>query len=104
LTLFVRCECFIGRLVDADGDPDNGVQPECTVSDRVPDIRAGTIDFVVPECAKNGNAPPCWTLVAPPADVDCPADSHVLDINRGGDPPPANAHVAVECSVCADCP
>jgi hypothetical protein len=97
----LRANCLTGTLVDADRDPDNGVQPECAVSESVPNgAGTGTVDSVVPACASNGNSSPCWALVAPTANVSCPANSSVLEINRGGVIPPANTRVSIECSIC----
>jgi hypothetical protein len=94
--------CLTGTLLDADRDPSNGVQPECAVSDHVPNASGtGTVGSAVAECAKNGNTPPCWALVPPAASVSCPANSNVLEINRGGETPPANTRVTVECLICA---
>jgi hypothetical protein len=96
-----RADCVVGTLVDRDRDPSNGVQPDCAVFDQVPNgAGTGTVDSTVPACADNGNAPPCYVLRAPIAMENCPANSNVIRIDRGGITPPANIRFMVECSIC----
>src|SRR4030095_9882026 len=66
-----------GPFADKDRNPSNGVQPACTVIDRVPRPVAAPIDTPVPACTENGNVAPCWMFATTPA---CTAGSSQLTV------------------------
>ena len=101
LSQLIGPKCIVGTLWDKDGDPANGVQPDCAVIDHEPNgSGTATLDRVVPACADNGNTPPCFSLRAPMGMENCPANSNVVQINRGGVTPPNNLRNSVSCSIC----
>jgi hypothetical protein len=93
-------KCVFGTLADRNRDPSDGVQPDCTVIDRMPQSGTTTTASAVPACTDNLGTPPCWTLRAPTATEGCPDGSHVLEIDRGGVAPEWNTEVELECQVC----
>jgi hypothetical protein len=66
--------CLQGNLYDSDGDPSNGVQPECVISARYADGSERVL-FACDDAAAPGDAP-CYVMEQ---DIDtCPdTDSHL---------------------------
>ena len=68
-------------------------QPDCLVGEVVPGAKEPTL---FPNCASAGNKP-CWTAVAAPA---CSASGLELQIDRKGQPEPAEATLSIKCRTC----
>jgi hypothetical protein len=101
LSQLIGPKCIVGRLWDKD-IATAGVQPDCTVIDHVPAASGtGTVDTPVLSCDENPGVTPCWRLVAPGA-MMCPADSNVVNIDRGTTPAADNLRNSVACAICID--
>jgi hypothetical protein len=101
LSYLMAPRCIPGPFVDANRDASDGVQPDCTVIDRLPRASGAPLDTPVPACAGNGNIAPCWSLRAPFASESCAAGEQVLQIDRGGVMSPDELLVLVKCATCA---
>ncbi|MEO8549186.1 MAG: hypothetical protein ABI678_04415, partial [Kofleriaceae bacterium] len=93
--------CIDGHLADADGDPSNGIQYDCSVSDVQNFGKANQSETVLPECnnlttpASSSNTP-CWAIESDP--MQCVGgDKLILKIERGGTLPPDNTHTISYC-------
>jgi hypothetical protein len=71
----------------------SGGQPDCLVGEVVPGAKEPTL---FPNCAVAGNKP-CWKAVASPS---CSASGLELQIDRKGQPEPAEATVSIKCRTC----
>lgn len=88
--------CIDARLIDTDPAM-AGVQPECTVVDRLPN-GADFDETVIPECGKGG--PPCWRLqAAGEGGNTCPNQPRV-QVDRGGREATPGTLQAVKCRTC----
>jgi hypothetical protein len=90
--------CITAKL--ADTRPEQGVQADCQVIDRVP-AGTGYKDDPIPPCSSNtrsqGGA--CWKLTVDPS---C-ADSHYkMDVDRGNTMAPQGTQQAIKCLTCAN--
>ena len=101
LSQLIGPKCIVGTVWDKD-PATAGTQADCAVIDHVPNASGSgpTVDTTVQACADNGNSPPCWRLRAPAAMEACPANSQVVEINRGTVTPPDNLRNSVSCSIC----
>jgi hypothetical protein len=86
-------KCVSGTLVQKNG------QPDCSVVDHAFNDQGVQIDSVVPSCASNGNAAPCWALNDDA--MNCP-NAKVLAVNRSGQTLPSDLNSSVSCSLCID--
>ena len=101
LSQLIGPKCVVGQLWDKDADPMNGVQPDCAVVDHVPAASGtNTVDSTVVECDANPGVFPCWRLRAPMGMENCPANSNVVQIDRGGVQPADNLRNSVSCAIC----
>ncbi len=91
--------CVPELVADKDGNPSNGVQPDCTLTDSIPQSNGTIKNTALSACADNGNTPPCWSLRAAAAGECAAGYGRVLQIDRAA-PPPANALVSISCSLC----
>jgi hypothetical protein len=95
-------QCVQGQLVDKDGDPTNGLQPDCTVVDHAYDAMGNTIDTVIPSCDDSPTAPKCWKLVDDA--TKCPSTAampqKVLTFVPPPDPTQSNLNASVSCAIC----
>jgi hypothetical protein len=98
LSALIGPSCITGTVANRPGSS----TPDCTVTEVSPDPSDPTknIQAVIPACADNGNAAPCWSLDPPGAMSSCAAGSHVVNINRGGQMAPDNTRNIVGCSMC----
>jgi hypothetical protein len=78
----------------ADTKPEVGVQPDCSVVDRVP-VGAGFADQVVRPCSAGGT--PCWKVTP----ANCKASGFKIEVDRGGSFPPQGTQQVVRCLTCA---
>lgn len=87
--------CVDALLVD--GNPQTpDMDPECTVTDRVP-IPNGYRDTPLPRCAAGGRRP-CWSLVGDPI---CTISGYRIDVDRAGAMPEPGLIQSVKCLTCA---
>jgi hypothetical protein len=94
--MLLKPPCIQGTLRDADLTT-LALDPECQVTDHLGDDQSGPIDVALPACARNGNSPPCWSLVD---DADhCPG-AKTLAVNRGTVMPPSGLNTDVSCALC----
>jgi hypothetical protein len=104
LSQIIEPGCVQGRLADKDGDPTNGVQPDCTVSDRSFDDQGNLVETPVPACADQPGAPRCWKLDPPHAGGRCSGVTDVpvsvLDFVPAPDPSVSSLDAAISCVVC----
>lgn len=93
--------CIAERLIDTD-DKAAGIQPECSVVDRVPNSVAGGFeDKVIPACGAGG-ATPCWRLQAPGAEGNmCKSGEARIQVDRGGKEAVPGTLQSVKCRTCA---
>ncbi len=85
--------CIGGPLFDTDeGTP--GIQPDCQVSDDLPQGN-GSRKQPVPSCTVSGGAKPCWKLRSAP---ECPTSGVIFELDRASDAfPPAGTIVSIRC-------
>jgi hypothetical protein len=91
----IKPKCIAGLIQqDANG------QPACTVTNEV--TNAGvTADVVVPSCASQPGATPCWTLSPPDLTNNCPAGTQGLTVGTDpNNPNPDSLDSLVECATC----
>jgi len=95
-------KCVQGQLVDEDGDPSNGLQPDCSVVEHSYDAQGNVTDTVIPSCDDAPGAPKCFKLADDPA--NCPstpaAPEKVLTFVPPPDPTVSNLNASVSCVVC----
>ncbi len=93
--------CIKERLIDTDPMA-AGLQPECTVVDRVINSATGVPkDEVIPSCGA-GVAPPCWRMQAPGADGNtCSAGESRVAVDRAGKDATPGTVQGVKCRTCA---
>jgi hypothetical protein len=100
----LKPQCVQGRLADKDGDPSNGVQPDCSVVDHAfsNDTPPQEIDTVVPSCLDAPSAPKCWKLVDDanncPSTPDAP--QKVLAFVPTPDAGVSDLNASVSCALC----
>jgi hypothetical protein len=95
LSALIGPSCITGKIANRP----NTQTPDCTVTQSTPDMSGGTQQSVIPNCADNGGATPCWTLQSA-AGMNCPNGSQIVKIDRGGQMAPDNTRNAVDCSMC----
>jgi hypothetical protein len=95
LSVLLGPSCFTGKVANRPGTD----RADCTVTQSSPGESGKTVEAVIAACADNGNTPPCWSL-ASAAGTTCPANSQLIQINRGGQMAPANTRNSVQCSMC----
>jgi hypothetical protein len=91
----IKPKCIAGVIQqDANG------QPTCTVTNEV--MKGGvTTDVVVPSCAAQPGAAPCWTLSPPDMTNNCPAGTQGLTVSTDpNNPNPDSLDSLVECATC----
>jgi hypothetical protein len=86
--------CVSGPFAGGDG----GAPTACRVVDRTPRSDGSRSEVLLPSCADNANAAPCWTLMD---DASGCLDGKRLSINRGAVTPPADLTTAFTCAACA---
>lgn len=89
--------CIGGQLMDMDLQKP-GVQADCQVVDRVPmqGTATGYQDTPLPNCALNGNRPPCWDLAQ---DSMCEF-GYKVSVNRGGMMAKQGTQQSIQCATC----
>ncbi|HZL20323.1 MAG TPA: vWA domain-containing protein [Polyangia bacterium] len=95
LVQLIKPKCIAGTI-----QQDESGQPDCTVTNRV--INGGvTQNIVVPACAAQPGAAPCWTLSPPDATNNCPAGAQGLTVSTDpNNPNPDSLNSLVECATC----
>jgi hypothetical protein len=92
---------------DLDGNPANGVQLDCQVSDVVAKGTDQEQSFVIPRCEMTGptmpvtTTIPCWWVEEDPMTCSSTATSLILHVERGGTEPDDTTVVA-RCVACED--
>lgn len=87
------CLSFVPR--DRDGDPGNGLQPDCVIAESMLDERgARGPEYILPPCGPSETAA-CWRL--DPAPDRCPQSGYAIAIDRQGLPTPAGAVLSTRC-------
>jgi hypothetical protein len=82
--------CVTGFILDSQGQPWNENSPtdipRCTVVDHTTNPQGTVIDTTLPACpdmASRTGATQCWYLTPPAQATSCPANSHIMQFNRG---------------------
>jgi len=90
--------CIDADLADKDGDPSNGVQPDCQFSYVTDPNEVTESEQVLPECNAGISNKPCWHLIEDLA--NCTTSSHHLSVavERDTEPPP-NTYIRGGCVV-----
>jgi hypothetical protein len=86
--------CIDQKLIDSD-PATPGTQVDCIVSQKVDDN-----EEIIPACADNGNATPCWRMLAKGEGDNTNCTNWKLVVDRGGEAPPVDAQQAVKCAAC----
>jgi hypothetical protein len=95
--------CLRGDVDLTDLSPDEGLQPDCQISDaRFPDTDQQT-ETVIPRCEMSAESVPvtttlpCWWVELDPA--SCPSTDTGLELHveRGGDTPPVGTQLVARC-------
>jgi hypothetical protein len=95
LSALIGPSCITGKIANRTGTS----TPDCTVTQTTPDGMGGNKQDIIPNCDDNGGAKPCWTLQSAQG-MNCPANSQIVKIDRGGAMAPDNTRNAVDCSMC----
>lgn len=83
-----------------DGNPDkDGIQPDCSVLDRLPDGSGKAVETPIPSCEANGNVKPCWSLVKDAKNCVAPENPYVMQVTRDGEAAPGT-DLVVKCQKC----
>jgi len=88
-------QCVDGKLVDNDLNTP-GVQPDCVVTDVTTDASGKKIEALIPSCALNGGAMPCWKATVNAG--TCRNGATLVDVTRADKP--SNLNTSVQCAVC----
>ncbi|MEZ4403356.1 MAG: VWA domain-containing protein [Kofleriaceae bacterium] len=90
--------CIENQL--ADQNPDlPGIQYECSVTDVTDPNGPNRSETVIPECALNGNTPPCWSFISDPMRCATAPDNRAVEVNRGNVTVPDDTVLQVQCVV-----
>jgi hypothetical protein len=97
LRRLIEKTCLGAAPADLDGNPDNGLQADCSVVERPLHPAPGVASKVVPACPGPAGGQPCWSLVADP--TSCAASGYRVDVERGGAAVPEDTMLDVSCLV-----
>ncbi len=93
----IQTTCIESPLIDTDKTKP-GVQPDCQVSDEVPQGN-GYLKQPMPPCATAGTRKPCWKLTD---DEMCPVSKAKIDVERSGNGMAATGTIlSIKCQTCA---
>jgi hypothetical protein len=95
LSALIGPSCITGTVAKRVGTQ----TADCTVTQITPDGMGGNKQDIIQNCDDTGGATPCWSL-ASAAGMNCPANSSIVKIDRGGQMAPDNTRNAVDCSMC----
>jgi hypothetical protein len=90
----IKPTCITGQVqINPQGNP------TCTVTNRLTDGSGNSLELPIPNCAENGNVPPCWTLEA---DLNtCSGGGLALKLQQDGAAMNATSlNTTVDCSLC----
>jgi hypothetical protein len=90
LPIRVGSPCLPAEIVDREPDRP-GLQPECVVTEQVPDEAGRAVDRPLPRCEISG--PPCWRVEP---QLACPSGAS-WTLDHGSCIPPAPATVRASC-------
>jgi hypothetical protein len=87
---------FTPPCITAHIQNDSQGQPMCAVIENQSDAQGNTISKALQNCSENGNAQPCWSLVA--GTGTCTGQQ--LMVNDSSNASAQSANSVIECSVC----